>query len=193
MNIIRKVYDWMGTKAHSKHGQIWLCVLFFIEASFFLIPIDPLLILFCVEHRKKSFFFATLATISSVAGGIFGYLIGWLLWDSIGVKLVNALISQATFQTVVNRYTIYQSWAVLIGALTPVPYKAITISAGFCKLPIIPFIIYSIIGRGARFYMIAGAIYLWGARIKTFIDKYFNYLAIAFTIIVILSCSALKG
>jgi membrane protein YqaA with SNARE-associated domain len=193
MKFLRRIYDWMGKKAHSKHGLVWLCALFFVEASFFIIPIDPLLILFCVEHRQRSFFFATLATISSVAGGIFGYLIGYLLWDTIGITLVNALISQETFQVVVGRYKIYQSWAVLIGALTPVPYKAITISAGFCKLPIIPFIIYSIIGRGARFYLIAGAIYLWGARIKNFIDKYFNYLAIAFTIIVILSCSALKG
>lgn len=193
MKFIRRIYDWMGTKAHSKHGQVWLCTLFFIEASFFIVPVDPLLILFCVEHRKRSFFFATLATISSVAGGVFGYLIGYLLWDTVGIKLVNALISQETFNVVVGRYKIYQAWAVLIGALTPVPYKAITISAGFCKLPIIPFIFYSIIGRGARFYLIAGAIYLWGARIKSFIDKYFNYLAIAFTIIVILSCSALKG
>lgn len=193
MKFIRAIYDWMGKKAHSKHGIAWLCILFFIESSFFIIPVDPLLILFCVEHRKRSFFFATLATASSVLGGIFGYMIGFLLWDSIGAKLVDLFISQETFQVAVNRYTIYQAWAVLIGALTPVPYKAITISAGFCKLPIIPFIVYSIIGRGARFYLLAGAIYVWGAHIKEFIDKYFNYLVVAFTLLVVLSCLALKG
>jgi membrane protein YqaA with SNARE-associated domain len=193
MKLIRNVYDWMGKKAHSRHGLVWLCILFFIESSFFIIPVDPLLILFCVEHRKRAFFFATLATISSVVGGIFGYMIGYLLWDSVGVRLVNLFISQETFQVAVHRYTLYQAWAVLIGALTPVPYKAITISAGFCKLPLIPFFVYSIIGRGARFYLLAGAIYVWGVHIKEFIDKYFNYLVVAFTLIVILSCLALKG
>ena len=193
MKFIRNVYDWMGKKAHSPHGLVWLCILFFIESSFFIIPVDPLLILFCVEHRKRAFFFATLATISSVVGGVFGYMIGYLLWDTVGVKLVNLFISQETFQVAVNRYTLYQSWAVLIGALTPIPYKAVTISAGFCKLPLIPFIAYSIIGRGARFYLLAGAIYVWGVHIKGFIDKYFNYLVVVFTLIVILSCLALKG
>lgn len=193
MKFIRNVYDWMGKKAHSKHGLFWLFILFFIEASVFIIPVDPLLILFCVEHRKKSFFFASLATAASVLGGLFGYVIGFLLWDAIGAKIVSLLISQETFQVAVHRYTIYQAWAVLIGAFTPVPYKAITISAGFCKLPLMPFIIYSIIGRGLRFYIIAAAIYVWGQRIKDFIDKYFNYLVVAFTIIVMLSCAVLKG
>lgn len=193
MKFVRHVYDWMGKKAHSSHGLFWLCLLFFIESSVFIIPVDPLLILFCVEHRKKSFFFATLATIASVLGGLFGYMIGSLLWDSIGLKLVTLLISQETFQVAVNRYTEYQSLAVLIGALTPIPYKAITISAGFCKLPVVPFVLYSIIGRGLRFYLIGGAIYLWGQHIKKFIDDYFNYLVVAFTFIVVLSCVALKG
>ncbi len=193
MKFIRRIYDWMGSKAHSRHGLVWLFALFFIEASVFIVPVDPLLILFCVEHRKKSFFFATLATIASVLGGIAGYMIGYLLWDTVGARLVDLLISQATFQTVVARYELYQAWAVLLGAFTPIPYKAVTISAGFCKLSIVPFIIYSIIGRGARFFLVAGAIYAWGARIKVFIDKYFNYLVIAFTLILVLSCLVLKG
>lgn len=193
MKFVRRVYDWMGRKAHSRHGLIWLFVLFFIEASVFIIPVDPLMILFCVEHPKRSYFFATIATIASVLGGIFGYMIGYLLWDAIGVKIVNLLISQKTFQAVVDRYTLYQAWAVLVGAFSPIPYKAITISAGFCKLPLVPFVVYSIIGRGARFYLEAAAIYVWGRKIKDFIDTYFNYLVVAFTIVIILGCVALKG
>ena len=193
MKFIRTIYDWMGKKAHSPYGLVWLCTLFFIESSFFIVPVDPLLILFCVEHRKRSFFFAAVATISSVLGGIFGYIIGSLLWQTIGATLVNLVLSPQTFALAVHRYQLYETWAVLIGALTPIPYKAITISAGFCKLPIIPFILYSIIGRGARFFMLASAIYIWGEHIKGFIDKYFNYLVIAFTLIVMLSCLALKA
>ena len=193
MKIIRRMYDWMGSKAHSPFGIIWLSILFFIEASVLIIPVDPLLILFCIEHRKKSFLYAAISTTASVIGGLFGYMIGLFLWDTVGQYLVHYLISPETFGVAVARYKLYEAWAVLIGAFTPVPYKAITISAGFCKLPILPFIFYSIVGRGVRFFLLAGAIYLWGERIKRFIDKYFNYLVIAFTLVVILSCSLLKG
>lgn len=166
---------------------------FFIESSFFFIPVDPLLILFCIEDKKRSLFFATIATLASVVGGIFGYIIGWLLWDSIGVTLVRWIISEATFARVAGKYTLYQAWAVFIAGFTPVPYKAVTISAGFCKLPLIPFVFYSLISRGLRFFFIAGSIYLWGDHIKVFIEKYFNYLVIAFTIVLVVSCSVLKG
>jgi membrane protein YqaA with SNARE-associated domain len=193
MKFVRRIYDWMGAKAHSRYGLVWLVALFFIEASFFIIPVDPLLILFCVEHRKRSFFFATLATAASVVGGVFGYMIGYVLWDTVGAKLVSLLLSPETFELAVLRYKLYQAWAVLLGAFTPIPYKAVTISAGFCKLPLIPFIIYSIIGRGARFFMLAGAIYIWGERIKKFIDERFNVLVIVFTVLVIMSCWLLKG
>jgi membrane protein YqaA with SNARE-associated domain len=145
--------------------------------------------------RKKnySFYYAAFATVSSVVGGIFGYFIGFVLWDSIGIRLVNWIISEATFNNVVAKYALYQNVAVLIAGFTPVPYKAVTVSAGFCKLSFFPFVGYSLIARGARFYLVAGAIYLWGNQIKDFIDNFFNYLVIAFSLIVILSFSILKG
>lgn len=193
MRSIRAVYDWFGTKVHTPHACWWLVGLFFIESSFFFVPVDPLLILFCLEHKKRSIFFATIATIASVVGGIFGYCIGWLLWDSIGISIVRWIISEGTFAQAVNKYTLYQAWAVFIAGFTPVPYKAVTISAGFCKLPLVPFIFYSTISRGLRFFLVAGSIYVWGDHIKIFIEKYFNYLVIVFTIVLILSCSVLKG
>ena len=192
MNFIRKIYDWMGKKVHSPYAIFWLIALFFAEASFFFIPVDPLLILFCVENNKRSLFYSAVATTASVVGGIFGYLIGWLLWDSIGIRLVNWIISEATFQGVVEKYRIYQNWAVLIAGFTPVPYKAVTVSAGFCQLPMAPFIFYSIIARSARFFLVGGAIWIWGDYIKNFIDRYFNQLVVAFTIILALSIRVLK-
>jgi membrane protein YqaA with SNARE-associated domain len=193
MKYIRKIYDWMGTKASSPYAIWWLVALFFVEASFFFIPVDPLLILFCVKNNKKSLYFALISTIASVFGGIFGYFIGAVLWNSVGIVLVNWIISEATFNNIVLKYKTYQAWAVLIAGFTPVPYKAITISAGFCNLPILPFIFYSLVARGARFFLVAGAIRIWGETIKSFIDKYFNYLVVAFTAIIVLSCGILKG
>jgi membrane protein YqaA with SNARE-associated domain len=191
MKFIRTIYDWMGSKVYSPYANWWLFLLFFIEASFFLIPVDPLLIVYAVHRRSRAWWYALLATTASVIGGLFGYLIGAVLWQSVGSVIVHWLISEKVFAEVVARYTHYQAWAVLLGAFTPVPYKAITISAGFCHLPLLPFILCSFIGRGARFFLIAGAIHFWGAGIKDFIEKYFNYLVIAFAAILALGVMAI--
>ncbi len=191
MNILRKIYNWMGEKVYSKYALFWLSALFFMEAIFF-IPVDPLLILYCVQNSKKSFLYATIATISSVMGGITGFLIGKLMWNSIGINMVKWIISEATFNSAIMKYKLYQNWAVLIAGFTPLPYKAITLSAGFCGLSIIPFITFSFISRGSRFFLMAGAIKVWGAQIKDFIDQYFNQLVILFTIILVASFWLLK-
>ncbi len=191
MNIIRKTYDWMGSKVYSTYSTAWLALLFFVEAFFFF-PVDPLLILFCVQNSKKSIFYATIATVSSVVGGFVGYMIGSIMWQSVGIKLVSWVISEKTFYSAIAKYKMYQNWAVLIAGFTPLPYKAITLSAGFCNLPILPFIFFSLISRGARFFLIAGIIKIWGAQIKYFIDRYFNQLVILFTIVLMLSFWLLK-
>jgi membrane protein YqaA with SNARE-associated domain len=191
MNIIRRIYDWMGSKVGSPWANAWLLLLFFIESSVFIIPVDPLLILYCVKHQKRSFYYATLATIASVLGGLFGYAIGAVMWHTVGTWIVQNLISQHVFDGVAAKYAIYQHWAVLIAALTPVPYKAVTISAGFCHLSLPSFILFSILGRGLRFYLLAGLIYKWGERIQAFIDRYFNLLAVAFIFILLLSVKVL--
>lgn len=178
----------MGQKVHSPYAVWWLAALFFIESSFFIIPVDPLLILFCVENNKRSFYYARIATIASVVGGLFGYFIGAVLWQLIGPFMLKWIISKPTFYALVAKYKMYQTWAVLIAGFTPVPYKAVTISAGFCALPLIPFIFYSTLARGARFFLVAGLIRVFGERAKVFIDTYFNYLVVAFVLIVIGSC-----
>ncbi len=192
MNVIRKVYNWMGTKIDSPHAIWWLSILFFIESSFLIIPVDPLLILFCVEKPKRSLFYAFVATVTSVFGGLFGYFIGAVLWKSVGTALVTWIISEATFYNMVAKYHEYQHWAIFMAGFLPLPYKAVTISAGYCHLPILPFMFYSILARGGRFFLIAGLIKLLGARVKVFIDRYFNQLVVAFVGIFVLSCMVLK-
>lgn len=183
MKIIRKTYDWMEQKTSSSYANWWLAGLFFIEAVFF-IPVDPLLILFCINNQKKSFYYATIATFSSVLGGLFGYFIGAVLWNSIGIKLVSWIISESSFFKAVETYKLYQNWAVFIAGFTPIPYKAITLSAGFCKLPLIPFLLCSVFARGARFFLVAGLLQLWGAQVKHFIDRYFNQLVLLFAVLI---------
>lgn len=191
MKVIRNIYDWMGSKVGSAYADAWLIALFFIESSFFIIPVDPLLILYCISNTKRSLYYAAIATMASVAGGIFGYFIGSVMWYGIGQVLVKWLISEKTFYDVVAKYKLYQNWAVLLAGFTPIPYKAVTISAGFCNLAFVPFVTCSILARGARFFLIAGAIKMWGPQIKDFINQYFNYLVVAFTLMVILSLKVL--
>ncbi|KKQ49274.1 MAG: DedA family protein [candidate division TM6 bacterium GW2011_GWF2_38_10] len=169
----------MGRKVHSPYAVWWLAALFFIESSFFIIP---------VENNKRSFYYARIATIASVIGGLFGYFIGAVLWQLVGPFMLKWIISKPTFYALSAKYKMYQGWAVLIAGFTPVPYKAVTISAGFCSLPLIPFIFYSTIARGARFFLVAGLIRVFGENAKVFIETYFNYLVVAFVLIVIGSC-----
>jgi membrane protein YqaA with SNARE-associated domain len=191
MNQIKKVYDWLGKKIKSPLADVWLAALFFVEAIFF-IPVDPLLILYCIQNRKKSFYYASIATISSVLGGFFGYVIGALLWNSMGIKLVSWAISQNSFNNAIAKYKLYQNWAVLVAGFTPLPYKAITLSAGFCRLPIVPFIICSLIARGARFFLIAGLLKIWGEQVRYFIDRYFNQLVLLFVFLLVVGFFILR-
>ncbi len=178
--MLRKLYDWMGKKVHSPYATPFLGILFFIEAIFFL-PVDPILILFCLERPKLSFKYATIATICSVLGGISGYLIGFTLWNSIGPqilqsKIISSIISPETFNYLSVQYSKYAHWAILIAGFSPIPYKAATLSAGFFNIAFTPFVLFSVIARGARFFLVAIIIRVWGTQIKQFIDQYFNLL-----------------
>lgn len=183
--MLKRLYDWLGKQVHSPYAVPLLAVLFFVEAIFF-IPVDPILMLYCMEYQKKSLYFAFVATIASVLGGITGYMIGALLWATVGQSLVSLILSQETFDHAVGQFNEHQNWAVLIAGFTPVPYKAVTLGAGFCKLPLIPFIINSLISRGARFFLIGAIISVWGKQMKVYIDRYFNILAVLFVILVAL-------
>lgn len=193
MKFLKRIYDWMGRQVNTVYATPMLAFLFFIEASIFFIPVDPLLILYCTEHRQKSWYYATVATLSSVLGGLFGYLIGYALWQTVGSFVTTYIISPETFAKAVESFKYHENLAVLIGGISPVPYKAVTIGAGFCKLPIAPFVFYSIIARGARFYALAAIIYTWGDRIKIYIDRYFDILAILFLIVVLGGIWVLKN
>jgi len=187
--MLKKLYDRMGKKVHSRYATLFLGMLFFIEAIFFL-PTDPLLILFCLEKRERALWYAAVATIASVLGGIAGYYIGFFLWESVGpqilhTKLVSYILSPKTFTYLCQQYKKYAGAAILVAGFSPIPYKAATISAGICKLPLLPFIFFSIIARGSRFYLLAITIRIWGEQIKQYVDRYFNLLVLLTVLIIV--------
>ncbi len=174
----RKVYDWAAQKAYSPMAPFWLGVVFLLEMVLFL-PLDALLMLFCMENPKRRFLYALMATLASAITGIAGYLVGYLLWDLVGPYLVGHFISAASFEKIVHHYTEYENWAVLIGSFLPVPFKLITLSAGFCQLNFFSFTICVIIARALRFFALAEMMNRWGAQIKQFVDRHFNHILMA--------------
>lgn len=175
MNVLKRLYDWVSSQSHTRYGTPLLAFLFFIEAIFFL-PADPLLAVYCIEQQTKAWYFATIATLASVLGGIVSYGIGYWLWELVGNRFVHVFFSQQHFDKAVSLFRYYQGPAVLLGGIPPVPFKLITLSAGFCKLPLIPFIMYASLGRGCRFYFYALIFGTWGPVIKKYIDRSFTTL-----------------
>lgn len=192
LKYIRKMYDWVVSLAHRKHSTMALAVLAFIESSFFPIPPDVLQIALSVSRPQKALWYATVSTIFSVLGGVFGYFIGLFLFDAVGQNIINALGYQQQFLTVGELYKNNAFLAVLAGAFTPIPYKVFTIAAGFWKIGLMPLIIGSIVGRAGRFFIIGGLFYIFGAKVKAFIDRYLNTLAVGVFVMVVLGVVALR-
>lgn len=181
---MKGMYNWLGKHVHAPYGIYVFGLLVFIE-GFFFVPVSTLLAFYCLKDRKKTFIYAAIATIVSIFAALAGYYLGMLLWNVTGMKVINLLISEDTFNKMIEKLKLYQNFAVLITAFTPVPFKALTLTAGFCQLPLKAFLIFTTLGRGIRFYLIATGIYIWGDAVNYYLNKYFYYiisLGIAFTL-----------
>lgn len=192
MGWIKRLYDWMLSWGDSKWGALALFLFAFAESSFFPIPPDVLLIALCLGALSRSFRFAAICLAGSIIGAVVGYGIGYFLWqDSAGNYTALAewfyahVFSKEAFLRVKSLYDEYNFWVVFTAGFTPLPYKVFTISGGLFHIDIVMFLIASVISRGLRFFLIAALIWKFGAPIKSFIDKYFNWLAIAFTVLLI--------
>jgi len=190
--LLKKLYDWVISWAHKKYSNTALFFLAFAESSFFPIPPDVLQMALSVSRPKKSFIYALISSVGSVLGGILGYFIGLFLFDTVGSAIINTLGYESQFQSVGELYNSYAFIAILVSAFTPIPYKVFTIAAGFWQVGLFPLIAASIIGRSARFFLVATLFYFFGPKIKIFIDKYFNLLTIAFFILLIGGFIAIK-
>lgn len=201
MKIIRNLYDWVLHWAETPYGAVALFLLAFAESSFFPIPPDALLIALVLGSTAKAFRFAFTCTIASVLGALLGYMIGHFLWwtpsnefTSIAMFFFNKIpgFTETVFYNVQKLYEQYDFWIIFTAGFTPIPYKVITISSGAFNINMVMFIIASTISRGARFFLVAFLIWKYGPQIKIFIDKYFNWLAIAFTVLLIGGFVAIK-
>jgi len=185
--MIKKIYTKIIELSKTKYGIPLLCLIAFLESSIFPIPPDIFLIFLVLAYKNKAFYLAFLCTIFSVAGGILGYLIGSFFFDSLGQGILNYFNLNDKFLAFSEDYGEHGFLIVTMGGLTFIPYKLITISSGFVKMDFFPFIIASIISRGARFFFVATLLYFFGKKIEELLIKRFGLICtILFLIILII-------
>ena len=183
--MIRRLYDWCFSLARHKGATPTLAGVSFIESSVFPIPPDVLLIPMVLAKRHKWIFYATVCTVASVLGAFLGYAIGAFLYETIGQPVLAFYGKEDSFDKVSEWYNTWGGWGVLFAAVTPFPYKVITIMSGWTGLPLGTFIVTSIIARGVRFFLIAALLYRFGAPVRDFIEKRLGLVFIVFVVLLL--------
>jgi len=183
--MLRKLYDWVLAKAAHPKAEWWLAGFAFVEASFFPIPPHPLLGLMCLAEPAKAVRFAVIATVASVLGGMLGYAIGWGLYDTVGRELIGWLGMTESFPVAACYLREYGAEIIMIKGATPIPFKLLTITAGFIGMGLVPFVLASIVSRSISFMIVGVLFRLFGRRIKAFIDKYLGLATAGFVVLVV--------
>ncbi|WP_225072245.1 VTT domain-containing protein [Desulfuromonas sp. CSMB_57] len=187
MHCLRRLYNWVLSWAETPYGAPALFFLALAESSFFPIPPDVLLLALALSAPAGAFRFALLASLGSVIGGVCGYGIGMGFWETLGGYFFQYVpgFTEEGFLRVQELFARYDFWVVFTAGFTPIPYKVITIGAGVFDINFPVFVLASVLSRSLRFYLLATMIFLYGATIRAFIEKYFNYLTLAFMVMLV--------
>ncbi|MCO4799363.1 MAG: DedA family protein [Colwelliaceae bacterium] len=187
MKVFTALYDWTLKWAEHQFAPRILAVLTFAESVFFPIPPDVLLAPMVLAKPHKAWSYATLTTISSVIGGIAGYALGYYMFEPWIQPLITEWGKQETFDQAVTWFNEWGVWVVFIAGFSPIPYKVFTVSAGFLQMAFLPFLIVSAIGRGMRFFLVAGVIHYGGEEMEKSLRKSIDILGwVVVALIVIL-------
>ena len=190
--MMRRMYDWMMGMAGSPRAPWALGVVSFIESSFFPIPPDVMLIPMVLRDRSKAWWYATIATVTSVVGGILGYAIGYFFFEAIGKPILNFYGREHALDSFIQFVHEYGVEAVIIKGMTPIPFKVVTIAAGVAKMDLLAFIGASIIARAMRFYLVAALLYFFGQPIREFIERRLTLVTTVFVVVLVGGFVAVK-
>jgi len=152
--MLRRLYDWIIAAAGKPHASWIMGTVSFVESSFFPIPPDVMLIPMSLARPDRAYFYATLCTVTSVAGGVLGYVIGAYLYDSVGLWLMQLYGYGDKVEAFRAAYHEWGALIILLKGMTPIPYKIVTIASGFAAYPLVPFILLSVVARGMRFFLL---------------------------------------
>lgn len=182
---MRRLYDWMMRLAASKRAPWALALVSFIESSFFPIPPDVMLIPMVLSRRERAWWYATIATVASVFGGLLGYAIGYFFYDAIGLPILKFYGREHALNSFISFVHAYGVPAVIVKGMTPIPFKVVTIAAGVAKMDLAAFIGASIIARAMRFYLVAGLLYFFGEPIREFIERRLVLVTTVFVVVLV--------
>lgn len=183
--MLRRLYDWTMAKAADPRAEWWLAGFAFVEASFFPVPPHPLLGIMCLAEPRKAIRFALIATIASVLGGLLGYAIGHFVYEAVGTQLLALLGLTESFPRAACYLREYGAEIIMIKGATPIPFKLLTITAGFIEMPLLTFIGASLVSRSISFMIVGVLFRLFGAPIKAVIDKHLGKVTVAFVVVVV--------
>ncbi|MFD1627278.1 YqaA family protein [Azospirillum griseum] len=169
--MLKRVYDWTMDKAASKNATAWLAGVSFAESSFFPLPPDLLLVPMVIANRAAAWRLAAICTLASVLGGVFGYAIGYFLYETLGRWVIDFYHLTDKFEAMRQTFLDYGAEILIIKGMTPIPYKLLTITAGVAQLNIWVFIGASILSRAMRFFLVAGLLRVFGEPIRRFIEE----------------------
>ena len=186
MKIFTPLYSAALRWATHRHASRYLSALSFAESSFFPIPPDVMLAPMVLARRDRAWFLAGLTTVASVAGGLFGYLIGKFLFGTVAGPIIEFYDAGSAFNRARTWFEIYGIWVVFIAGFTPIPYKIFTISAGLIGMSLVPFLLASLVGRGARFFLVAGLILLGGQALETQLRRHVDVIGWVTVVVLIL-------
>ncbi len=175
MRLFSPLYARAMQWARHRHAPVYLGTMSFAESSFFPVPPDVMLAPMCLARPERAWRFALLTTLASVAGGLAGYAIGYFSFEALAPWLQTTKY-WASYQTAVQWFSDYGFWAVFIAGFSPIPYKVFTIAAGALSMALLPFTLASLVGRGARFYLVAGLMKWGGERMEAALHRYVDRL-----------------
>lgn len=190
--MLRRLYAWVLALAAKPSAPWALGAVAFAESSFFPVPPDAMLVPMVVSRPDRAWAYAGIATVASVAGGLLGYAIGALLFESVGQWLFQLYGLADKAETFQESYAQYGHWVILLKGLTPLPYKLVTITSGFAHYSLAWFVLLSAITRGARFFLVAGLLARYGVSIRAVLDRHLGVVLAAFASMVILGFVAFK-
>jgi len=169
--MLRRTYDWCIAAADKPHALWLMGLVSFVESSFFPIPPDTMLIPMSLARPERAWSFATICTVTSVAGGVLGYAIGALLYDTVGHWLIALYGYGDKVEAFRQAYATWGTWIILLKGVTPIPYKIVTITSGFAGYNLALFILFSFIARGMRFYLTAFLLNRYGKQAREIIEE----------------------
>lgn len=192
MALFGKMYDRVMSWARHPKASYYLGATSFAESSFFPIPVDVLLAPMTLARRDRAWFYAGLATITSVAGAVFGYYIGIALFVQVAEPIIEFYHFENRYIQVRELFDEYGIWIIFIAGFSPIPYKVFTITAGVAHMPLLPFILTSLVARGARFYLVSWLVYIGGDKIEDVLQKRVEQIGWAVVVLVIVGAVVYK-